>query len=456
MRDRKWDFIPFSFYDTTGMVRHLEKRAEQGWLVERMTNLGWHYRRIKPRRLRFTVTYYLRASAFDPEPTEGERTFHDFCAQTGWKLAASSGQMQVFYNEDPDPVPIHTEPALELAQMGRMARRALPLQIFLLILGLWWGAAWVWSLFYSPIDLLSSVYSLATGPIWLMLALWCGADLICYLTWRRRAKKAALLGEFVPTRGCHKLLLAALAVTGLGLAYILLADRRPGFRLVLLAMLALYVLLFLAVNGTRDFLKRKKAPRALNRGVTLTVDVVLAFALMAAVTVGLFWGLRAGVFSARPAADDPPLALEDLMGTADDRYVTDAQEDATVFLSRREYRQHIDWELARPGEGVPSLDYTVVDVHLPLLYERCVEELLRDRDDWTAETEDGEEVRLYAYVAADPAPWGAERAWRRWRAVEDTPTGDWLLCWPGRIVVLEPGFELTQAQMALAGEKLAP
>ena len=456
MRDRKWDFIPFSFYDTTGMARHLEKRAEQGWLVERMTNFGWHYKRIQPRRLHFTVTYYLRASAFDPEPTEGERTFHDFCAQTGWQLAASSGQVQVFFNEEADPVPIHTEPALELAQVGKVARRALPLQIFLLLLGLWQGAAWVWSLFYSPIDLLSSVYSLATGPIWLMLALWCGADLICYLSWRHRAKKAALLGAFVPTRGCHKLLLAALAVAGLGLVCILLADRRPGFRLVLLAMLALYVLLFLAVNGTRDFLKRKKAPRALNRGVTLTVDVVLAFALMAAVTVGLFWGLRAGVFSARPAADDPPLLLEDLTGTADDRYVTDAREDATVFLSRREYYQHIDWELARPGEGVPSLDYTVVDVRLPFLYGRCVEELLHDRDDWTVETEDGEEVRLYAYVAADPAPWGAERAWRRWRAVENVPTGDWLLCWPGRIVVLEPSFELTQAQMALAGEKLAP
>ena len=29
MRDRKWDFIPYSFYDTTGMARHLERRAAQ-------------------------------------------------------------------------------------------------------------------------------------------------------------------------------------------------------------------------------------------------------------------------------------------------------------------------------------------------------------------------------------------------------------------------------------------
>lgn len=456
MRDRKWDFIPFSFYDTTGMARHLEKRAEQGWLVERMTNLGWHYRRTEPRRLRFTVTYYLRASAFDPEPTEGERTFHDFCAQTGWQLAASSGQMQVFYNEDPDPVPIHTEPALELAQVGRMARRALPLQIFLLILGLWWGAAWVWSLLYSPIDLLSSAYNLATGPIWLVLALWCGADLACYLSWRRRAKKAALLGEFVPTKGCHKLLLAMLVVTVLSLVYIFIADRKPGFRLVLILILAGYALLFVAVNGVKNFLKARKASRALNRGVTLTVDVVLAFVLMGGIMGGLVWGITTGRISSMEELIDPPLSVEELTGVEDDRYITRRQAESTFLITERNFYQHIFYDQLQPGERFATLDYTIVDVHLPFLYDWCVEELLHDRDDWTAETEDGEEVRLYAYVAADPAPWGAERAWRRWRAVENVPTGDWLLCWPGRIVVLEPGFELTQAQMALAGEKLAP
>ena len=195
MRDRKWDFIPYSFYDTTGMARHLERRAAQGWMVEKLGSFGWTYRRTQPQTLHFTVTHYLPASAFDPEPTEGELEFRDFCAQTGWQLAAASGQMQVFYNAGPDPVPIDTEPALELARVGKLARRALPLQIFLLAIGLWWAAAWVWELVHQPIDLLASAYSLATGPLWLLLALWCGADLACYFSWRHRAKRAAPLGE---------------------------------------------------------------------------------------------------------------------------------------------------------------------------------------------------------------------------------------------------------------------
>ena len=70
MKDRKWDFIPFSYYDRTGMERHLEQRAAQGWLLERISNFGWYYRRIQPGKIHFTVTHYLRASQFDPEPTE--------------------------------------------------------------------------------------------------------------------------------------------------------------------------------------------------------------------------------------------------------------------------------------------------------------------------------------------------------------------------------------------------
>ena len=275
MRDRKWDFIPYSFYDTTGMARHLERRAAQGWMVEKLGSLGWTYRRTQPRALHFTVTHYLPASAFDPEPTEEQKEFHDFCLQSGWKLAAASGQMQVFYNEEPDPVPIDTEPSLELERIGKMMKRVLPFQFILLVIGFCMGGSWLWSLTHRPIDLLSSSYNLATGAIWLMLFLWCAADLFRYFTWRHRAKKAAPLGEFVPTKGCHKLLLVVASVTVLAFVYLFVTDRMPGYRLMLFLMLAAFALLFVVVNGVKGFLKQKKASRALNRNVTLVVDVAL-------------------------------------------------------------------------------------------------------------------------------------------------------------------------------------
>ncbi|WP_191398394.1 DUF2812 domain-containing protein [Flavonifractor sp. An306] len=452
MKDRKWDFIPFSYYDRTGMERHLEQRAAQGWLLERISNFGWYYRRIQPGKIHFTVTHYLRASQFDPEPTEEQREFHDFCLQSGWKLAAASGQMQVFYNEEDDPVPIDTEPALELERIGKMMKRLLPFQFILLVIGFCTGGSWLWSLTHRPIDLLSSAYNLATGAIWLMLFLWCAADLFRYFTWRRRAKKAALLGEFVPTKGCHKLLLVVAAVTVLAFVYLFVADRTPGYRLMLFLMLAAFALLFVVVNGVKGFLKQKKVSRALNRNVTLVVDVALAFILMGSITAGMFWGIRSGVISSMKEITDPPLSVEELTGVEDDRYITSIQTDSTLFLTRRNFYQHIFFDQLQAGENLPFLDYTIVDVHMSFLYGWCEEELLHDRDDWRGDDPD---TPYYQYVEIDPTPWGAERAYQLWVGGE-MPSSTYLICWPGRLVELEPDFELTQEQMTLAAEKLAP
>ena len=106
MRDTKRRFEMVSLFDHTHMEKHLTDMAARGWLVEKIGHTGWVYRRIEPADLTFAVTYFPDASDFDPAPTEEQETFRDFCAHTGWEFAASSAQMQIFYNRRPDPVPI--------------------------------------------------------------------------------------------------------------------------------------------------------------------------------------------------------------------------------------------------------------------------------------------------------------------------------------------------------------
>lgn len=96
--------------------------AEKGWLLEEMSSYFWTYRRIAPKKIHFFVSYYPKASDFDPEPSEEQKDFQDFCAHTGWVLAGTSAQMQVFYNEREDPVPIETDPELEISTIDRAAK----------------------------------------------------------------------------------------------------------------------------------------------------------------------------------------------------------------------------------------------------------------------------------------------------------------------------------------------
>ena len=97
MKNKKRRVELLSFYDHVGISRHLEKMAAKGWMLEKITNLGWVYHRIEPKQLHFTVSYYSKASEFDPEPTEDQKTFYDFCAHTGWQFACASAQLQIFY-----------------------------------------------------------------------------------------------------------------------------------------------------------------------------------------------------------------------------------------------------------------------------------------------------------------------------------------------------------------------
>ena len=200
MKDRKRRLELYSFYDHTGIERHLERMAEKGWMLEKVENNIWHYRRIKPEKLTFFVTYFPRASELDPEPGEEQKIFFDFCEHTGWKLAAVSAQQQIFYNESPDPVPIATDPQVELETVRRSARKSfLPGIWVLLACGLAVTVMSAIRLRQDPIGALSSAAWLFSSLAWLLVILYGASELAGYFAWCHGAKKAAARGEFLET-----------------------------------------------------------------------------------------------------------------------------------------------------------------------------------------------------------------------------------------------------------------
>lgn len=451
MREKRRDFIPFSFYDLTGMEERLEEMSQRGWLLERMSNLCWTYRRAEPRKRHFTVTYTSQVSAFEPDLTEGQLTFQDFCRHTGWELAAFNGPFQVYYNELENPIPIETDPNLELEMIGKIARRNLPVYIFFILLGLWMGASWYYSLFHDPITLLARPTSLMTGLCWLLLFLYGAADTVTYFAWRRKAKAAAQRGEFLPTRGCHRLMQGILVVLVLGLLYVFFTARLPGFRLLLGLLIFNFLVLYGVVNGTKALLKRKKVSAKVNRAVTLTVDVVLAFALMGGLTFGLLRAAQTGRFSLE-AYLELPLHVEDLVNQDTADYISSSGFEDSVFLSQRRYAHRPDFGAEKAGQS--RIEYTMVDVKVPFLYGLCFRELYHDYDDWGDYTGvDAGTTPYYVYQEMEALPAGTTAVYQLWSY--GTPTGRYLLCWEDRLVTLEANWVLTEEQLVTAAAKLA-
>ncbi len=457
MKETKRRVELFSFYDRTGLEAHLARMAGRGWLLEKIGAFLWTYRKIEPRQLAFSVCYFPRASQFDPEPSQEQQTFYEFCAHTGWTLAASSAQLQVFYNERPDPIPIDTDPAVEVEAIHRaMKRGVLPSQALLLGVAVLNGALFVTRLLGDPIGVLASAANLFTGLCWVLIIALLGVEWTGYFSWRRKAVRAAQRGEFCQTRSRRKLQIASLVLLTIGLAYYILSVLSSGSRMMVTLMVLMFCVyipaVFLLVFNIRGLLKRLKAPAGVNRAVSIAASLILSLAILMGITFGTFYAYGRGWLSRDADAAWLPLAVDELTGAERQDYIRASLTDQSLLLARFTAQQHPRRGAERYTQ-LPSLEYTVTLVKAPFLYDLCKSSLLHDRAErWNRDMPEGS---WYFYEPADPAPWGAAEAYQ-WTSRTSGPWNTYLLCYPDRFVEIE--FDLkwtpTPAQKVLAGERL--
>lgn len=466
MRDTKRRLERFTFYDHTGIEAHLEKMAAEGWMLEKMPYL-WHYRRCEPQNVKFCVTYYPRASIFDPEPTEGELDFHAYCERTGWKLAASNAQLQIFYNEDPDATPIETDPVMEVDTLHRTAKRTfLPTYFFLLALVLFNLWMFVGEIVNHPIRLLSSPVRLVSCVVYVELFLLCGVTVGGYFRWHRRARQAAERGEFLATPNHTQFQNVCLAVTALVMAYWLFCYVWQGDRLtriVYLVMIGWFLVIFFGTRLVMNFLKKKKVSKNVNRVVTFGGIFVLSYVLLFGMIIALVSATGRGLLPTRGEGDvehyeyqgqvwylyrdEIPLRIEDMMAVDYDDYITSFEGDDSLFLSRYEAEQRPRFD-ADDFKDIPTLDYEIVSVKVPFLYNWCRGAMYRDG------TRNADTFN-YGYVERDPAPWGADQVWELMDFDDEGYSWNkFLLCYDRRIVSIHFDWTPTAEQMRIVGEKL--
>lgn len=462
MKETKRRMETFSFYDRTGTERHLEEMAEQGWLLEKIGQFFWTYRRIEPKKLAFSVCYFPKASQFDPEPSEEQQTFYDFCQHSGWALAASNAQLQVFCNERENPVPIETDPVLEVESIHRTMKKSLiPSQLGLLAVAVLNAGLTVWRLSGDPIGVLSSPAGLFTSLCWVLIAALVGVELGSYFRWHRKAVLAAERGEFLETGSHRKLQIGALVLIAAGTVWFILSVALSGSRVMTVMTVILFFvyvpMLFLLIWGLRKWLKHRKMPAKANMIITLAAALVTAYAFVGVMTFGLIFGASRGWWREDPGSDSPPLTVEDLLDPGYDGYDLRCTREETPLLGRIYVQQDPPISLAKEDlarwQELPSINYTWVQVRAPFLYDTCRNYLLLDRAErWNRDMPESE---WYSYEPADPAPWGAEAAYR-WTSREYGPRNTYLLCYSDRFVEIEfdREWEITPEQMAVVAEKL--
>ena len=439
MRDKKRVVEIYSYYDHSGLARRLERMAARGWMLEKAGSVFWTYARCEPVRAHFSVTYCAHASVYDPEPGEGELSFRDFCEHTGWRFVSSIGAMQIYVNFSDNPVPIDTDPELEVENIHRTARRAVTLPYAVIfILGLLLLLMQLGLYRMDPLSWLADTSNMSGSICWVVLMLMSAADVINYYLWYFRAKKAAAHGEFLPSHGTYFLQITALVMVlaAAALMVVGLAFNRQSFMLTTFAvLLVLFVLMQALVQAFSALMRRAGVSAGANRAVTFIAAFVLTMAVTSggmAFTLGLE---RRGVFDGE---DGAPLTLAELEGTGQESEANTYLRSSPVLA---EY-SYSEYYFQQWGEGVHgkilSLSYEITSVRLPSLYDRCVTLRLEELNDldWP------EGLRSW-YEAVDPGPWGADAAYRCRSEISEGWRNSWLLCYPDSLVVFEYDGEMT-------------
>ena len=459
MQAKRWELNLYSFYDHTGMERHLEKMAAKGWLLESIGTTLWRYRRIEPQKLRFSVAYYPDATESDPiTPSEGELTFWDYCAQAGWVRAANRAQLHIFYNTDENAVPIETEAVTQVETLHRAAKKSYLLSQWLL-LGmalLYTGFGIFGNSFQALADILArreTFMMCLAVPAMFLISL---SELIGYYRWRRRAvRNARELGRFTPTRSLPGVQL----LTWLLLALITLSALTDSW--AVRRTFLVYFAAFFVVRLTHNILRRMNASATVNRTVTIIVDILVVLVLFVVFLPRLaqeppppnaepyeYTHLSMGgkKTTTEYAYHDPlPLYVEDLTETDYDRYSCKREDSSTPLVRKQTFSQQMRW--GERGADAPTLYYRVYDIKLSPLFEPCLQNLLKPDNSLS--------FYDYQYAEIDAAPWGADRAWREYDAMNGQEYNYWVLVYGRRIVTLSArDIDMDGADMALVGERL--
>lgn len=268
MGETKYRLETYSFYDYAGIAARLEEQAQKGWMLQG-THFGlWKYKRIQPENMRFAVCSYPAYSTFEPEHSSRQERFLDFCEYAGWKFVCDMGQMQIFYDQTEAPVPLDTEPELELGRIRELAvRKYLPLYL------LWIGLC-VWNLcLHGTLQKISG--------IWLALLLMCVVEVTGYLSWYGAAKRNAQRGEALPVAADTSGLKCLLLAVGLGSLLIDTAWMGTFYLQALFLCMAGILGVMGVLSLARSVLRKKNVPARVNRMVMWGISfLVLAMLII--------------------------------------------------------------------------------------------------------------------------------------------------------------------------------
>jgi uncharacterized membrane protein (DUF485 family) len=96
----KITFFNFAPYECGAAEEYLEVMAEKGWLLQSITGPFLKFKRIEPKKLKYTVDILNRVFHYDPNDSDITLEYREYCEAAGWNYVCSKRKIQIFYAEE--------------------------------------------------------------------------------------------------------------------------------------------------------------------------------------------------------------------------------------------------------------------------------------------------------------------------------------------------------------------
>ena len=436
MKYTKTTHVSFAFYDRVNLEKYLEAQAAQGWMVDTyyQNKMKFHY--VNPGKFHFSIVYY-HSPVIKSNLTVEQAEYLDYCARTGWYLVASERRMLIFASQEENPIPIETDPQIQLENIHKSVKKQHIRYVILYIaLGLcFFALAHSWGI----VDILAG----ADHMNLLLMGIWyCTlglSDAIGYYIWRHKAKAAADEGVFYNKPASNAIFYGITLVVFLlssALLIVLVYGIHPVLNGVIFAVIAATALWGLWCFIRRIFAKISSA--VCRHHITLAM-AILYIAMLTIQLICSFVQLSGFTSDAHGLAQaaDMPMSVTQLTDTDFDDYISRKYTTGgTILLSQDEYIQ----ETRNQDTDLPELRYTITYLHTDILYNACQKALLKDF------------ARRGEAIPVNAAPWNADTAYQLYE--QGSAQHKYLLCYDGQIVEIQFTWEPTAEQMAIVGQKL--
>ena len=196
-KNKKTTYFMYQPYECTAVEEYLEDMAEKGWLLEKISGYLFTFKKIEPKKLKYSVDAFSKISVLDVDDSDVAMDYRQYCIAAGWKYICQVGKIQVFYTDDVENiVPIQTDDEEKFTSIFKSSLYNVFMNLLVAVL---FGFNLYMQFFQGTLEYnLTSNLSLFSGVMILSVIAMNVTSVISFFIWVIRSKVKKRNGEFIP------------------------------------------------------------------------------------------------------------------------------------------------------------------------------------------------------------------------------------------------------------------